>query len=410
MSFNYPSSSQGNAPMDMSDPTYMSNYQSSTNSAVEVRPPQQPLVPSASPLPAQLPAPPLPLPAYPSLPAAHSPLARRREYLSRALKPRRSHSTPNVTPQGMNEPDAEFHGLAGEKKRNRLGYARTNMACGNCRKRKIRCQPVKNDGRCSQCIRLKKDCQFYAVDQQPPPPSVMGAASRSHNKTMLASAATAAPVSPDQPGQMQTHQSYHGRTIPGGHNMGASHVRPESRLGNPKIAPGAPGASSYGYGQNTDNWAGVPIGPVAKQGAASASSWRSYPPQSPISPGYAPYSATASQASATWATSPLEATVGQEVPSRSEDAWSPYQQPTRAMSFGSEQHSVQYAPAANRAYDRRGSVASDMYHATSIEAIPSNPYTAWQQPYQPWYAEGGQPASPSGDENPAQIHDAYYGR
>ncbi|KAI1202330.1 hypothetical protein F5X97DRAFT_345454 [Nemania serpens] len=395
--------------MDMSDQAYMSNYPSSTNSTVEVRPPQQPIVPPVSPLPVQLPAPPLPLSAYPSLPVTHSPLTKRRESLSKAMKLRRSYSTPNVTPQGMNEPDTEFPGLPGEKKRNRLGYARTNMACGNCRKRKIRCQPVKNDGRCSQCIRLKKDCQFYAVDQQPPPPTVIGAGSRPHPKAVLASAATAAPVSPGQPGQMQTHQSYYTRTIPGGHDMGASHVRQAGYLSDPK-APGASAASSYGYGQNTDNWTGVAASPVAKQGGASASSWRSYPPQSPISPGYAPYSATASQVSTAWARSPLDTAVGSEAPSRSEDVWSPYQQPTRAMSFGGEQHSIQYAETPSRAYDRRSSVASDMYHATNIEAIPSTPYTAWQQPYQPWYAEGGQPASPSADENPAQINDAYYGR
>lgn len=130
MSFNYSSSSHSNAAMDMSDPVYMSNYPSSTNATVEVRPPQQPIVPPVSPLPAQLPAPPLPLSAYPSLPVTHNPLTKRRESLSKAMKLRRSYSTPNVTPQGMNEPDTEFPGLPGEKKRNRLGYARTNMACG----------------------------------------------------------------------------------------------------------------------------------------------------------------------------------------------------------------------------------------------------------------------------------------
>ncbi|KAI1188756.1 hypothetical protein F5B17DRAFT_439354 [Nemania serpens] len=367
------------------------------------------IVPSAPPLPAQLQAPLLPLPANPSLLVTHTSLSKRRESLSKALKLRRYHSTPNVTPQGMNEADTEFPGLPGEKKRNRLGYARTNMACGNCRKRKIRCQPVKNDGRCSQCIRLKKDCQFYAVDQQPPTPSVIGAGSRSHPKTMLASAATAAPVSPGQPGQIQAQQSYHSRTMPGGQNMATPHMRQDSYFSDPKTT-GASAASSYSYGQNADNWTGVAVSPVARQGGASASSWRSYPPQSPISPGYTPYSATASQVSTAWVTSPLEATVGPEGPSQSENAWSPYHQPARAMSFGGEQHSVQYAAAPTRAYDRRASASSNMYHATNIEAIPSTSYTAWQPPYQPWYAEGEQPASPSADENPAQLDNTYYGR
>ena len=44
---------------------------------------------------------------------------------------------------------------------------------GHCRRRKIRCIPAFEDtsGRCANCIRLKKDCQFYPVDQQTAPVS-----------------------------------------------------------------------------------------------------------------------------------------------------------------------------------------------------------------------------------------------
>lgn len=43
---------------------------------------------------------------------------------------------------------------------------------GHCRRRKIRCMPAFDDpaGRCQNCIRLKKDCHFFPVDQQNPPP------------------------------------------------------------------------------------------------------------------------------------------------------------------------------------------------------------------------------------------------
>ncbi|KAI0458662.1 hypothetical protein F5B21DRAFT_528391 [Xylaria acuta] len=401
MSFHYPSSSHSNAVMDMSHSNYISSYPPSTNSPMEVRPPQQPPVPSASYLPAQLPAPLLPLSAYPP-PATHSPLAKRRGSLSKALKLRRSHSTPNVRPQGMHEPDTDSLGLSGEKKRNRLGYARTNMACGNCRKRKIRCQPVKDDGRCSQCIRLKKDCQFYAVDQQPPPPSLVRAGSRPLPKTMLASAATSPPIAPGYPGDTQTHQSYQGRTMAVSHDMRPPGMRPDAYLDDPKLGSGAPSTRPYGYGQSVDNWASTATSPTAKQGDMNTS-WRSYPPESPVAPGYAPYSVTASQTSTTWTTSPLEATVGPEGPSRSEDAWSSYPQPTRSMSFGGE-HSVQYAATPSRRYERKSSVASDIYQPTTIETVPSTSYTTWQQPYQPWYAEGG------GQQNPSQIDGMYYGR
>ena len=39
---------------------------------------------------------------------------------------------------------------------------------GHCRRRKIRCITANDDttGRCQNCIRLKKDCQFFPVDQQ----------------------------------------------------------------------------------------------------------------------------------------------------------------------------------------------------------------------------------------------------
>nr|POE59205.1 hypothetical protein CFP56_24474 [Quercus suber] len=55
-----------------------------------------------------------------------------------------------------------------EKKRNKLGYQRISIACAHCRRRKIRCVIEDNDpqGRCQNCIRLKKECVFYPVDQQ----------------------------------------------------------------------------------------------------------------------------------------------------------------------------------------------------------------------------------------------------
>ncbi|KAI0406062.1 hypothetical protein F4802DRAFT_115213 [Xylaria palmicola] len=405
MSFHYSASSHSGAAMDMSHPNYMSSYPQS-NSTMEVRPLQQPQVPSAPSLPAQLPAPLLPPSAY-LPPAAHHPLAKRRESLSKVLKLRRSRSTPNVRPQGMNEPDNDSLGLSGDKKRNRLGYARTNMACGNCRKRKIRCQPVKDDGRCSQCIRLKKDCQFYAVDQQPPPATVVRAGSRPLPKTMIASASTSTPIAPGYPGDIQTQQSYHGRTMPAGHDMRPPGMRSDSYLEDPKLATGASGSRSYSYDQSMGSWAPTASSPIAKQSDVNTS-WRGYPAGSPVAPGYSPYSVAGSQTSTTWAPSPLETSVGPDGTSRSEEAWSPYQQTARSMSFSGE-HPVQYSGAPSRTYERKGSVASDMYQPTTIEAMPSASYATWQQPYQPWYAEGGQPAS-SAAENPAQMDGMYYGR
>ncbi|TGJ83682.1 hypothetical protein E0Z10_g5070 [Xylaria hypoxylon] len=218
---------------------------------------------------------------------------------------------------------------------------------------------------------------------------------------MLASAASPPPIAPSHPGNIQTHQSYNGRAMPVSHDMRPPGMRPDTYLDDPKLAPGASASRPYNYGQSIDSWASTAASPTAKQGGINT--WRSYSHDSSVAPGYAPYSIPASQAMTTWATSPLE-----ESASRSEDAWSPYQQPTRSMSFSGE-HAVQYAATPSRTYDRKGSVASDIYHPTSIETIPPTSYTAWQQPYQPWYAEGGQPVTSAG-ESTAQIDGMYYGR
>jgi hypothetical protein len=103
---------------------------------------------------------------------------------------RRSFSTPNAMPFPSATTDDAHAGASGEKKRNKLGYHRTSVACGkiqimwfplgtilifiyigHCRRRKIRCVPSQSDphGRCSNCIRLKKDCSFHPVDQQVTP-------------------------------------------------------------------------------------------------------------------------------------------------------------------------------------------------------------------------------------------------
>ena len=112
---------------------------------------------------------------------------RRRKSIS-ALK--RSASTPNV--RGHHNGDAGM--TLAEKRRNKLGYHRTSIACspsfapfpspsahfvltanewrftGHCRRRKIRCLVAPDDphNRCVNCIRLKKECNFFPVDQQPP--------------------------------------------------------------------------------------------------------------------------------------------------------------------------------------------------------------------------------------------------
>ncbi|KAK4983310.1 hypothetical protein LTR66_008872 [Elasticomyces elasticus] len=66
---------------------------------------------------------------------------------------KRSASTPLM--RGAALPDHEPSSpSAADKRRNKLGYQRTSVACDDAQQR------------CQNCIRLKKDCHFYPVEQQ----------------------------------------------------------------------------------------------------------------------------------------------------------------------------------------------------------------------------------------------------
>ncbi|KAK5175054.1 uncharacterized protein LTR77_000191 [Saxophila tyrrhenica] len=70
-----------------------------------------------------------------------------RHKVSKVTKPpQRSLSSPHLRGLTMSDSDAD-------KKRNKLGYQRISIACDP-------------HGRCQNCIRLKKECVFYPVDQQ----------------------------------------------------------------------------------------------------------------------------------------------------------------------------------------------------------------------------------------------------
>lgn len=100
---------------------------------------------------------------------------------------RRSTSTPHMRNLALGQ-SGELSPTS-NKARNKLGYHRTSVACGtsmkhcaygsqtrsqglpltilgHCRRRKIRCLLAPDDpqGRCSNCIRLKKECNFFPVE------------------------------------------------------------------------------------------------------------------------------------------------------------------------------------------------------------------------------------------------------
>ncbi|RYP60880.1 hypothetical protein DL769_007934 [Monosporascus sp. CRB-8-3] len=392
MPYHYPQ-----APRDGADEgthaEYMSGYHQPTTSSVEVRPAHQP-PPTQPPL--QL-SPASPFPVQDTI----VPLVQGRVPLSTTSKLRRSISTPNVRPQGTNDADLGPLGLSGEKKRNKLGYHRSAMACG----------------------RLRKDCTYRPVDQPAPGvPAQTGGLSALHMEepAVLPSVISGRPL--------QTQGTQHHEQTAAAQNLGEASTKPEgdnAYSANQGMSSGVPG-----YGHGIANWAGSQTATVtspssarAHAGMSSDSAWRHYPHESPVTPGFSPFATHQPQTSSGWPPALIGTPTGDEPTSRAEDGWTSFPQPTRSLSYGGET-TGQYLPD-RVPYDRRASTTSDMYppqittntatmagtamdpHAPlSAGAVPPATYAAWPHPYQytksggeygDWYGETGGEPSHGGD-------------
>lgn len=378
----------------------------------------------------------------------------RRDSMIKAMKLKRVMSTPNVRqemPQSMQvqppygqRQDDHSSMLQDGKKRNKLGYHRISVACNHCRRRKIRCiiSPDDPEGRCINCIRLKKVCTFSAVDTQlaPEPRGKPGSRSASVTVTGKSSSATASPAIPQtggHPGEMP-YPSHLG--IPSLQNMAPPPALKTTGDGfspQNKLPATVPTTRTFEYGHaGITNWMGPDTSPNTSKPGELSSNWRSYAHESPVTPvTFSPYSAHAPTPSTSWA-SPTTTDHS--------SAWGSYPAPQpRSMSFGSDgmsssspqnqqqqqqqqqQHypsiSQMAGPGTTRHYERKTSgpmPTTDMYPqpiATGVEtvpgttldhgvslsagAVPPASYGTWHHSYtyaakpdaayQGWYGESG---------------------
>jgi len=74
---------------------------------------------------------------------------------------------------------------------------------GHCRRRKIRCLLANEDpgGRCANCIRLKKECNFYPVEHQPDGPGSQTATSKDGSIGQPETPTTSSPRHPSVSGE-----------------------------------------------------------------------------------------------------------------------------------------------------------------------------------------------------------------
>lgn len=291
---------------------------------------------------------------------------------------KRSYSTPSVGGVASTS-FLESQPLApqmNEKKRNKLGYHRTSIACGHCRRRKIRCIISSEDqNRCVNCIRLKKECSFHPVDQQQPydqklPPQTPTGSSIA---TASSSPAISRGSSVDQGTQRQQYPAIPVAPVP---SMGAP--TPQSEYFPPDLEGSAnpmPSGSSYGVGeQPSRSWVSTDTDPSAMSKPRGQNMWQqSY--QGDVSMGLggqiSPY-ADPSTVPAAWATSNFG-------PGRNEMGWNGgMPPPPRSMSFSGEvlgsHHTPQYYPTPhqNPVYQRQPNQFSHIYATVPVSETDEN--------------------------------------
>ncbi|KAK6189593.1 nuclear pore complex subunit [Pestalotiopsis sp. IQ-011] len=442
MSYQYPPPPQNGGDLDLPHSGYLSNYQTSAASSLEVRNQQVPGVHLTQPV----------LPAQGSMS-----LAQRRDKINNALKLRRPETTPNVRTQGTNESAHGQFGSAGEKKRNKLGYHRTSVACTHCRRRKIRCIPYVNDpqGRCQNCIRLKKECTFHSVGQDIPPSNAQRPGARTGPGPKIASASTSPVATTGHQSAISPSHPYPITSVSSLQNMGPP-IKPESFPRDSKLSTSTPTTRNFQYGHNANNWVPTDTGANPAKTPDMNNSWRSYTQDSPVTPGFSSYT-THPHSTSPWPSAAMTPVSNESTSRHDEIAWSPYPTPGRSLSYGGE-NSQNYAPVAshvaagstgpNTVYDQRRSsihaAGSDMYQphnagivttipnvesipGTALDpngplsagAVPTQGYGAWQQPtytypksgdggaYESWYGSSGQAGGqvPSNtDHSPQSVY------
>ena len=311
------------------------------------------------------------------------------------------------------------------------------MRTGHCRRRKIRCIPAPADpqNRCSNCIRLKKECNFYPVDQQPQPdPRRSG--SKSQSGTGRASESTSPTTSsghlPDNPSSLP----YPPLNMPPIQDLGGPQMKrqrtesfsPENKSGKP-LTPGlnnfpekvavVTSSRNFDYNHGPPNWMAPDASPGLKQQGQSdvpQTFWRSNTAQdSPLTPAFSPFTPNLHiPPPQNWPTPHTEPSprdeAGWSVPQRSisysnleglqnhqqQQQYTPsYTQspsssiPDHYTTKARQQHTGMYPPLSTQTTS--GMMASTVSattnepspHPHSAGSLPPANFSSWQPQYQP---------------------------
>ncbi|CAO2651060.1 Nn.00g093570.m01.CDS01 [Neocucurbitaria sp. VM-36] len=289
---------------------------------------------------------------------------------------RRSTSTPHMRNLAL--------GASGElsptsnKARNKLGYHRTSVACGHCRRRKIRCLLAPDDpqSRCANCIRLKKECNFYPVEHNPEMQRSQAAGSKDTSPGQPATPGTSSPRhlpsgSGDNVGEFRTPFAGTSAAQPSNYGYpGETELDPQQTPVSGRMPVQQP---SYPYPHPIETqWPPtntfLPSSTVGESPSSNASYWRqspstansAYGSESNVSGGHTP---AAMSTSSTMSYGHQDSPWGHQPP---------FQPPTRSMSYGNIEGLPQQYPGQglgiHHDFPRR---TSPYPYPTSIDTNPA---------------------------------------
>ncbi|PGH07494.1 hypothetical protein GX51_01795 [Blastomyces parvus] len=309
-------------------------------------------------------------------------------------------------------------GSAADKKRNKLGYHRTSVACVHCRRRKIRCLLASDDTRCENCIRLKKECHFFPVDQQPPiEPKRSRAGSKAGTTSTEASITSSPPalVAGGIMDQTDSYFQYAPMPINSGPDISPFEPGPYAATPMSNFSPDPLSAHDLSSVQPVNqpvSWDGSSYFDQNLPGAMPKSQmttptntlWNHTPPVAPLS--------TAPSIPGTPLTPGILPSTGDPTAFGMPDSSVWPAQPTRSITLASghlAQYQNQYQQQVPPEFKRRMTAPGDTYARptnTSVPELPSSTvpvsYTQTQPPvgYSSWEAYPGQPAVPANPNQP----------
>ena len=216
----------------------------------------------------------------------------------------------------------------------------------HCRRRKIRCivAPGDTKGRCSNCIRLKKECKFFPVDQQPPSDpkrrnskAQSGTGGASESSTPSNSSGQLPEMPPAQATLPYPHlsmppiqdlggpQTKRERTESSSPENKGMRLSPRLFLSRSDIFPVVTSSRTFDYNHGT-NWMARDASPsTTKSPEGTQTYWRVNPQDSPLTPAFSPF------ASNHQIPPPQNWPSHTGVSPRDESAWGPV--PQRSISY-----------------------------------------------------------------------------